>query len=153
MDDSLPEKSRRCVLCAASHSRRCDLRILGPGVFIAEQFVEVVNHGGGFFENPFRIFHVLFIDPVGDGKGSERILDNSERSDSQHEEIGGVGKLLRPVIGFRPFLLILFDTDQPSIGENLVFILNSDDHLIGHFIMGEVIAGKPVVSVFRPGDG
>ncbi|MBA7675083.1 hypothetical protein ES703_83312 [subsurface metagenome] len=94
MNNSLTENCGCCVLCAASHPGRSDLRVLRPGVFIAEQSVEVINHMRRFLEDPFRIFHVLLIDPVGDWKRAKRILYDSKRTDSQHEEIGGMGKLL-----------------------------------------------------------
>ncbi len=61
-------------------------------------------------------------------------------------------KLLRPVKGLGAFFLVLFDTDQLSVRENLVVILHGNDHLIGHLVMGKIIAGKPVVSPVWPGD-
>ncbi|MBA7548766.1 hypothetical protein ES705_41233 [subsurface metagenome] len=55
------------------------------------------------------------------------------------------------MISFRAIFFVLFDTDQLTVGEHLVFILDGDDHLIGHLVVRKIITGKPVTSPVRPG--
>ncbi len=153
MDDPLTENRRRSVLRAAPHPRRGDLGVLRPGVVISEQCIEKFDHLGGFLEDPFRILHILLVDPVGDRQRAEGIFNDCERADSQHEKIGGMWKFLRPVIGLRAGLPAFFDADQSAVGEHLVPVFDCNDHLICHLVVRVVITGKPVMRFIRPGDG
>ena len=142
-------RGRGALGAAAGRDR--DLVVFLPGIVVAEDLVEELDHLRRLPVGRLDLGLVLGIDPVVDRQGAVGVADHDVRRGGQEDEIRRVGEVLGPVIGHRSGRRVLDHADEPAVGGDLEPGFDRGHDLVGDLVVRVVVAGKPVVDVLGEG--
>jgi len=140
----------RCALGPPAGRDR-DLVVFLPGIIVAVDPVEKLDHLGGLAVGRLDLRFVLRINPIVHGQGPVGIPDDDVRRGRQEDEVRRVRQVLGPVIRHLAGRLVLGHADEPAVRGHLQSRLNGGHDLVGDLVVRVIETGEPVMDVFGEG--